>query len=94
MERNGAVTALITTKGFRDVLDIGRQSRLELYDLHARKPASLIPRYLRREADERMDYTGTVLVQLDMEELKKTIHELMEEGAESIAIWFSSFLCE
>ena len=88
LERNGAVTALITTKGFRDVLDIGRQSRLELYDLHARKPASLIPRYLRREADERMDYTGTVLVQLDMEELKKTIHELMEEGAESIAICF------
>ena len=77
LERNGAVTALITTKGFRDVLDIGRQSRPELYDLHARKPASLIPRYLRREADERMDYTGTVLVQLDMEELKKTIHELM-----------------
>lgn len=88
LERNGAVTALITTKGFRDVLDIGRQSRPELYDLHARKPASLIPRYLRREADERMDYTGTVLVQLDMEELKKTIHELMEEGAESIAICF------
>ena len=56
LERNGAVTALITTKGFRDVLDIGRQSRPELYDLHARKPASLIPRYLRREADERMDY--------------------------------------
>lgn len=54
LERNGAVTALITTKGFRDVLDIGRQSRPELYDLHARKPASLIPRYLRREADERM----------------------------------------
>ena len=71
LERNGAVTALITTKGFRDVLDIGRQSRSELYDLHARKPASLIPRYLRREADERMDYTGTVLVQLDMEELKR-----------------------
>ena len=44
LERNGAVTALITTKGFRDVLDIGRQSRPELYDLHARKPASLIPR--------------------------------------------------
>ena len=80
LERNGAVTALITTKGFRDVLDIGRQSRPELYDLHARKPASLIPRYLRREADERMDYTGTVLVQLDMEELKKTIHELRERN--------------
>ena len=41
LERNGAVTALITTKGFRDVLDIGRQSRPELYDLHARKPASI-----------------------------------------------------
>lgn len=88
LERNGAVTALITTEGFRDVLHIGRQSRPELYDLHARKPESLVPRYLRREAEERVDYTGTVLVKLNIEELKKTVKELIDDGVESIAICF------
>lgn len=88
LERNGAITALITTKGFRDVLQIGRQSRPELYDLHARKPKALIPRYLRQEAEERIDHNGLVLVQLDEEELRKTVKELLAEGAESIAICF------
>ena len=72
LERNGAVTALITTKGFRDVLGYwSPRADQNFMILHARKPASLIPRYLRREADERMDYTGTVLVQLDMEGIKE-----------------------
>lgn len=88
LERNGAVTALITTEGFRDVLHIGRQSRPELYDLHARKPAPLIPRYLRKEAKERTLYTGAVLVCLEPELLKETVRELMEEGVESIAVCF------
>lgn len=88
LERNGAVTALITTEGFRDVLHIGRQSRPELYDLHARKPEPLIPRYLRREAKERTLHDGSLLVQLDTEDLKKTVHELIEQGVESIAICF------
>ena len=69
-------------------LHIGRQSRPELYDLHARKPESLVPRYLRREAEERVDYTGTVLVKLNIEELKKTVKELIDDGVESIAICF------
>ena len=88
LERNGAVTALITTQGFRDVLHIGRQSRLELYDLHARKQAPLVPRYLRREAIERTLYTGTILVQLDVQALKETVRDLLEEGVESIAVCF------
>lgn len=88
LERNGAVTALITTEGFRDVLHIGRQSRPELYDLHARKPEPLIPRYLRREAKERTLYDGSILIQLDMNELKNTVKELISEGVESIAICF------
>ena len=88
LERNGAVTALITTKGFRDVLDIGRQNRPELYDLHARKPAALIPRYLRQEAEERVDQNGMILVQLDVEKLKETVKKLIDEGTESIAICF------
>ncbi|WHH56859.1 hydantoinase/oxoprolinase family protein [Petroclostridium sp. X23] len=88
LERNGAVTALITTKGFRDVLHIGRQSRPELYDLHARKPEPLIPRYLRREADERTLHTGAILANLDVNGLKQTVQELMKEGVESIAVCF------
>ena len=88
LERNGAVTALITTEGFRDVLQIGRQSRNELYDLHARKTEPLIPRCLRREASERMGHDGAVLVRLDREKLKETVQELLDEGMESLAICF------
>jgi N-methylhydantoinase A len=88
LERNGAVTALITTKGFRDVLHIGRQSRPQLYDLHARRPDPLVPRYLRREVSERSLHTGVVLVQLDEEELRKIVRELLAEGVQSIAVCF------
>ena len=88
LERNGAITALITTEGFRDVLHIGRQSRPELYDLHARKPAPLIPRSLRREASERTLYTGTILKELDTQQLKQTVRDLIQKGVESIAICF------
>lgn len=88
LERNGAVTALITTEGFRDVLHIGRQSRPELYDLHARKQDPLIPRWLRREAKERTLHDGTILVQLDEENLKSTIRDLLQDGVQSIAICF------
>lgn len=88
LERNGAITALITTEGFRDVLHIGRQSRPELYDLHARKPDPLIPRWLRREAKERTLHDGSVLVQLDEEDLKTTVKELIQDGVQSIAVCF------
>jgi N-methylhydantoinase A len=88
LERNGAVTALITTEGFRDVLHIGRQSRPFLYDLHARRPDPLIPRYLRQEASERTDYTGAILVTLNEEGLRKTVRELVAEGVQSIAVCF------
>lgn len=88
LEHNGAVTALITTEGFRDVLQIGRQSRPFLYDLHAKRPEPLISRFLRREASERTIYTGTILVQLDEEGLRKTVRELVADGAQSIAVCF------
>lgn len=88
LERNGAVTALITTEGFRDVLHIGRQSRPELYDLHARKPEPLIPRRLRLEAKERTLHNGSLLVQLDVEDLKRKVKELIAAHVESIAVCF------
>ncbi len=88
LEHNGAVTALITTEGFRDVLQIGRQSRPFLYDLHARRPEPIIPRYLRREASERALYTGAILARLDEDGLRQTIRELVDEGVQSVAVCF------
>lgn len=88
LERKGAVTALITTEGFRDVLQIGRQSRNQLYDLHAKKTEPLIPRYLRREAKERILYTGEIETELDEASLRQTVSELLDQGVESIAICF------
>ena len=64
LERRGARTALVTTEGFRDVLEIGRQNRASLYDLTAHKPAPLVPRELRFTVRERMGPEG-VLVPLD-----------------------------
>ncbi len=88
LERTGAHTALITTKGFRDVIEIGRQSRSELYDLHARKSEALIPRYMRREVCERTLYDGHVLTPLDEDGLRQLVHELVAANVESIAVCF------
>jgi N-methylhydantoinase A len=88
LERTGAKTALITTKGFRDVLHIGRQNRPQLYDLRAQRPEPLVDRYWRREAIERTLHTGEVLVPLDEEDLRWTVRELVAEGVQSIAVCF------
>lgn len=88
LERKGSSTGLITTKGFKDVLHIGRQDRPELYDLKLHRPEPIIPRKLRYEVDERILYNGEVEMELDSEEFKKTLNELIEEGIESIAICF------
>jgi N-methylhydantoinase A/oxoprolinase/acetone carboxylase beta subunit len=65
IERKGAVTGLITTKGFRDVLELGREIRYDAYDIFAEYPEPLVPRYLRREVDERIASDGRVLTPLD-----------------------------
>jgi hypothetical protein len=64
-ERRGARTALVTTEGFRDVLEIGRANRPDLYNLSYRKPEPFVPRRLRFEVRERISHTGSVLVPLD-----------------------------
>jgi len=64
IERTGAVTALLTTVGFRDALEIGREHRYELYDLDLDMPAPLVPRYLRFDVPERMAADGSVLAPL------------------------------
>jgi len=64
IERKGAKTALLTTKGFRDVLEIGRELRYDLYDLYATMPEPLVPRHLRREINERLDKDGNILIEM------------------------------
>ena len=67
MERKGARTGLITTEGFRDVLEIGRGNFLRMYDVLYRRPTSLVPRGLRLEVPERLTARGEVMVPLDEE---------------------------
>jgi N-methylhydantoinase A len=86
LERKGVQTGLITTAGFRDVLEIGRQARPHLYDLHAQKVPPLVPRERRVEVVERLNERGEVLVQLDKKSLEEALHTLLEAGVTSLAI--------
>ncbi|MEX2148058.1 MAG: hydantoinase/oxoprolinase family protein [Candidatus Rokuibacteriota bacterium] len=87
VERRGARTALVTTRGFRDVLEIARQNRTHLYrlDLPA-KPEPLVPRRLRREITERVLHDGTVAVPLDPGELPALVEALADDGVEAVAV--------
>lgn len=86
LEHTGARTGLITTAGFRDVLEIGRQNRPKLYDLRQRKPPPLVPRELRLEVTERLDERGGVLVPLDEASVRAAIDRLRAAGVESVAV--------
>ena len=87
VERRGAPVGLVTTRGFRDVLEIARQNRTHLYrlDLPA-KPDPLVPRHLRLEVTERMDAEGNVLTPLAADEVGALVAELKAHGVESVAI--------
>lgn len=91
IEGKGAKTALVTTKGFRDILEIRRawrHDRADLYDLFFENPPDLVPRALRREVRERVLYDGTVETSLVIEDVDATMAELKAEGVEAIAICF------
>jgi N-methylhydantoinase A len=88
LERKGAKTGLLTTKGFRDVLEIRRQWRPKLFDLYYIKPDPLVPRYLRLEVEERIDAKGKIVKDVHSEEVRQHLHRLMTEGAEAIAVSF------
>lgn len=88
LERTGARTALLVTEGFRDVLHIGRQTRPDLYDLKASRPAPLVPRRFRREVSERVRHTGRVEKPVAEEQLRTIVAELLDSNVESIAICF------
>ena len=87
-ERKGAVTALITTRGLRDVLEIQRANRPDLYNLLFTKPKPFVPRRLRLEVTERMNYKGEVLIPLVKDEVRAAVAEARRQGAEAIAICF------
>jgi N-methylhydantoinase A len=88
IERKGRNVALLTTRGFRDVLVIGREKRYQLYDLFIEKPAPLVPRSRIREVTERIAFDGAVLTPLDEAELRVTARDLAKEGMTSVAVCF------
>lgn len=86
LERKGALTALVTTKGFKDVLAIGRQNRPYLYELNTKPATQLIPDDLRFEVSERIDRDGNVIVPLDMDEVDEICEALRDTDVTSIAV--------
>ena len=87
-ERRGVRTGLITTRGFRDVLEIARGNRPDLYNFRFRKPPPFVPRHLRLEVDERTDATGHVLHPLDTASLATALAILRDAGVEAVAVCF------
>ena len=88
LERKGARTALLTTEGFRDVLEIGRGNYLRMYDILYQRPQPLVRRDLRLEVPERLDARGDVVHRLDEDALRTALQGLRGTGVESIAVVF------
>ena len=88
IERKGAKTALITTAGFRDVVEIGWEHRFAQYDIFLEKPAPLVPRNLRLGVPERINAQGEVLLKLDEAAVIEVAAQLQREGVESVAVGF------
>jgi len=86
IELAGAEVGLITTKGFRDVLEIARGRNPDLYNLAWRKPPPLVPRRLRLEVDERINAKGEIVRPLDLKETKAAVRRLLDAGVEAIAV--------
>ncbi len=87
LEHKGAKTGVITTRGFRDILEIARMG-WPMYQLHWEQPPPLVPRYLRREVTERVRADGFVLAPLDEDELRREVAWLLDQDVESIAVCF------
>ncbi|MBX2882589.1 MAG: hydantoinase/oxoprolinase family protein [Granulosicoccus sp.] len=86
IERAGAHTALITTKGFRDVIEMRTESRFEQYDLNLELPQPLLPRQHRYVVNERISAQGETLIALDMAEVEKRVAEIAQAGFQSVAV--------
>ena len=88
IERKGASTALLTTAGFRDAVEIGREHRYELYDLNLDLPKPLVPRHLRFDVPERVAADGSVLKPLDESFVCRLVSELRDKGIRAIGVCY------
>ncbi len=86
IERKGAKIALLTTKGFRDILEMGREQIYDMHDLHAQFPEPIVPRHLRAEISERINRDGEVFQAPDTAEVESVVQQLVEQGIEALAI--------
>src|SRR5215475_523275 len=86
IERATEPPALLTTRGFRDALEMGIEQRYDIYDLFLQFPAPLVPRHLRREIDERMSRDGQVLTPIDLEQVRREVAELDARGVAALAV--------
>jgi N-methylhydantoinase A len=86
IERKGAKTALITTHGFRDTIEIRHENRFEQYDVGIELPPPLVPRRLRLPVRERIDARGRVLIELEEADVARAIDEIERQGAEAVAV--------
>lgn len=85
-EKNGVKTGLITTKGFRDVLELARGNRPDLFNARYKKPEPFVERYLRREVSERLNHKGEVLSPINFDEIENIIQDFKKENVKAIAI--------
>lgn len=88
IEHKGALVGLITTQGFRDVIEMRTEQRYDIYDLFLRYPPALSPRYLRMGVTERVNRDGRILREIDPDEIRQTVRYLKEQGVEAIAVCF------
>ncbi|MCY3883331.1 MAG: hydantoinase/oxoprolinase family protein [Gammaproteobacteria bacterium] len=88
IERRGAKTALLTTSGHRDVLEMALENRFEQYDINIERPVALVPRTLRLPIVERMNARGEVLVDLDSDSVDQAVEEMRRQNVESVAVGF------
>ncbi|MBP1995105.1 hydantoinase/oxoprolinase family protein [Paenibacillus eucommiae] len=88
IERKGVKTGLLTTEGYRDVIEIGNEMRFDIFDLFLKKAEPLVPRYLRREVRERMDSYGQVLLPFQEDDVREAARHFIEAGVTSVAIAF------
>ena len=88
IERKGARIGLLTTEGFRDILEMGTEQRYDIYDLFLQFPEPLAPRHRRIEVRERLDCEGRVVTPLDADGVRRALAELVGAGVEAVAVCF------
>ena len=88
LERKGAKVALVTTKGFKDLLYIARQQRPRLYEFDCHRPSPLVPRTSCFEVSERLRPDGTIAIPLSNEEVQKIVQKIVEAGVQAVSLCF------